>query len=344
MAIVLAAAACGGGGGVAASLTTAEGGIQAITLSATSVQVAIGSTAQITAAVVASGSISRALTWSSSNQSVVTVTASNGVATVVGVSPGVAQVVAKSVADTTKTASASVTVVGADPCALKPYTLGTTINGSITSASCDGAVDHYTYVSTTQQFFYVCESSTSLANYLGPLIYDLRGSWSFVGGSGSLCGYVLARPGTYQLETGTGDKTKLGPYTLATTVNATVFGTCTGTTWVTRGVSATLTLPSTWTSCWGWKPVTLPPGVYPAASLVIDVYAGQNLGVHVISSDFTPVLEIIGPNGLAGSDSPTSGTTANVAIAARQDPRTAYEIQLISRSGRGGAYTITIDP
>ncbi len=103
VAAVLASAACDQTTGIKA---VAAGGVRSITITPSTAQVAVGQTTQLTAVI--GGDTTGGVTWRTGNAAIATV---DNTGLVLGVATGVTTVTALAVADTTKRATATVTVV-----------------------------------------------------------------------------------------------------------------------------------------------------------------------------------------------------------------------------------------
>lgn len=322
------------------AILTAKG-VSSVTVSPRSVTIDRGSTRQMSATVVADAGISSAVSWRSTNDLAVSVSSTGMIS---AVDPGLAYVVATSTAEPVKRDSSLVTVP--DTCATpQAYTLGSTVNGSLGVADCEGGrSDYYTYSSSTTSWFSVTLTHASsflfllsLADEAGPLASRPGFAISV---SGSATDLVLASAGSHRIGVSTlSDTTLRGSYTLSTTVNP-VSHPCSRVT-TTLAVSRSFVLSN---ACWEYAPSGL-AGTFYVQHFLLTVPSNRTLRVTVVAATYQARIELKKSDGtlLASAFAPVAGAAAELVFT----PSSTLDGSLWVTSqtaGAVGAFTITIDP
>jgi hypothetical protein len=228
--------------------------------------------------------------------------------------------------------------VGPDPCTSFPsYTLGQTVQDSITALDCNGAEDSYRFSTTAATTFF----SATLTSTNGMLIWPL---WSEVqvGGVGNpgvpATRYALAPPGTHQLRVN-GTAGTPNVYTLTTAVSP---STVCPLIYSALGVSTSFAL----SGCPAFTPSGGLVGTFTAMQYFFSLTTNKQFRVTVQSSAFQARIE------LKAFGSNTTITSANAAavggsavLVFTPSSGGAYAVFVTSQNSFGsGNYTITVDP
>jgi hypothetical protein len=319
--------------GKSGSVSVTTRGVIAVTVSPQTASPRPGSGLQLTATVdVDAGSgVSTAVSWTSRNGSVVS---TNSTGLLVALAAGQAYVVATSQSDATKRDSALITVP--DACAAIAHTLGTTVNGQLTSLACNGTTDKYEF-SVAATTFYVVRFQPATNQDLFPLLPDV--SASFPTNAGGLTNaFGLVRAGKYQIMIIARGATSLGAYSFTTQVNP--LGAC-PIVFTTLGVTRAFSL----TNCAAYTPQGL-VGAFTAEAFYLNVDANQQLRFTVQSNAFQARLELFEPNTGAFPATASAAAVGGSAVLVYRPPVPRVVVVYVTSQTPGGAggYTMTIDP
>jgi hypothetical protein len=223
----------------------------------------------------------------------------------------------------------------ADLCVARPYTIGSTVNGTITTTSCPTVLnrgDYYSYTTTAQTFAAFRVSSPGFSPGIFPAIPPNARIYGF----GALTDvFALVKSGTTRLFVYTTDSTRLGSYTLFSTLNPALTSCVIFTT---VGVSASFTLPSSCTNS------TVATGFF-AHVFYTNVPVGATVRVTVSSTQFSPSVQIRDSNNnVLASNSAATGASVTLSVTNTDAIYSPIIIVTTRTAGQTGAYSITIDP
>lgn len=242
-----------------------------------------GGVKQLALNVATEAGVSNAVAVSSSNPAVVTVDAQ---LRITGVSVGEAFVRAISTVDATKGDSTRVVVV--DACQLFPtIALGTTVNGTISAASCEGLGEHFRYVVPSA----MAVSWSATVGFPAEFrVFSAKGAWWFydmAGGSLTAVPALLAA-GTYDISVVAKSTAQRGAFTISSTANVPFTAGC--------EVFATtaLTISQVPLNACGFQPQGRPTGTYSSFRFLMlpPINTGERMTVTVTANGFVPLIEL----------------------------------------------------
>jgi hypothetical protein len=238
----------------------------------------------------------------------------------------------------------TLTVSFASGCDPRPYTLGTTITGTVGPGSCRvfGRGDAYFYNVAAQTTFEMHSSSPD-----GGTFQSLIAGWGIAGSEPlqDIVGIAVVAPGRHTLWVGINDTAAVGGYMMSTGPGQVD---CVNSMWVSLGVSFSGSLDS---GCPQYFIGTTGAPILPARPLLAMLRPNERISVTANGVGFDPVLELRGPGAtlfvapvLASTAAGPAGPTASLTYTATPGGQ-AVVLWLTSRSPNGiGPYSITIDP
>lgn len=309
-------------------------GVASVTVSPKPLSLARGSTQVMNATISVDPGVSNAVTWRSSNPAAAGVSATG---LVTAVNPGTAFVVATATADATKRDSSLVTVPDACDTPIA-YTLGATVNGTISISDCQGGrSDLYQVSPTSLTFFAATLTPATTTQALAPLQELFYGFSATPTVRPTL--YTLVSAGSRIIQVFTSDSTQRGAYSLNTVVNPAFPAGCPDV-WASLGVTMTFTLSAT---CPAYVPNLL-VGSFTAQLFRIGVSANKTLRVTATASPSAARIELkLGTTLVASAFASGSGAPAVLTFT----PTTTvnYFLYITTQNAGGtGSFTITIDP
>ena len=307
-----------------------------LTVSPKPVTIDRGSTQQMSAAVVADPGVSTTVSWQSNNTTAVSVS-STGLAT--AVNPGSAYIIATASAEPGKRDSALVTV--RDACAApQAYSLGTSVNGSITIADCQsGRWDQYDFSLSSATLFSVTVTPATADMQMSTFVGEVLWGWTAFLGT-STPRYFLGSVGPHRISVGVSDTTQRQTYTFSTTPNPTFPSTC---------PIVMTTLAVTWSSALSSTcPAYLPSGLTGSFRMQwfeVTLPLNRPFRATVVATGYRARIELKDPfNVIITSAFAAAPGTPAVLTYTSPTYRGAYLYVTSQTSGALGSYTITIDP
>jgi hypothetical protein len=324
-------------------------GISGVSVSPPAISLSLGSrvVAKATVIGVQGATVSQSVTWETTGGSYFTVAADGTVSGTAAGSGGTLRgrsTVDPSVVSPDVPVSVS-SVINSDPCATRVFDLLVPIHGVLTNASClepnlgssgDATYgDWYSYTTTTTSLIGLRTASSSFTPVIAPIatrgsVYSSRSNPS--GGDDTV--FVLVPAGTTTMFAGTRDRTRVGSYTLDAMLNP-VVPSC-NVVFTTLGVTGVFSIK---TGC-GYIPQGFSE-YFEYQDFLLAVVAGKTVTVHVTSTQFVPLVEI------RGNDGVTSSLGQNQSTVTLTYPATSSGIASIYVTSRTphqlGTFTITID-
>jgi hypothetical protein len=304
--------------------------VSSITVSPVNPSIAVGATQAFTATVVGTGA-SSGVTWRSSNP---TVAAINTAGTASAVAAGTTTITAVAVADTTFKATTVLTVTAVNPCARRAYTVGTTMTGQITSASCTSPnrSDWYTLNIPSTAPLLVTYSAT-----FEVWVEAFLPAWAHGSAAGQTQRYLIAGPvGANPFVVWSSSPSATGTYSFSVTPNTSIT-TCI-TLHTTFNTTIDLNIPG--------QAGCVEGGIGPAQQFYLQGSVGRTLTVTVTSSAFQPLIQIMNPNlnyaVVASTANAAASSTATMTHTLQSD---FFIIRVAARNSQAsGSYRIVISP
>jgi hypothetical protein len=240
----------------------------------------------------------------------------------------------------------TITATFANPCAtVIPYTIGATVSGAITAASCPNSgtvISQYSYTVAAQSTLAFRVTSPTYPAFVAAIANDPTNWWydAAAAAGAAITTNAIVAPGAYKIFVGSNSQGLFGAFTLSTTVDPAL--SCFDGVTVTPGITHVSALSGT---CDNLVNPLGNVGSFPYYPYYLVSGAGRTLTVHVTSTAFNPVIYFLDGDFalLRTTATDAVGPTANLSFATA----TAQSMIVLVSSrtaNAAGAYTVTIDP